>query len=147
MDATETNKLYPAYRVIVTGSRDWPSTALIHDALMSAWLHTESSQDMVVLIGDCPTGADSIAKGWVRPRIGQGVNFLEYRTHWKEWGLSAGPRRNARMVEDGADLCLAFLMPCDKTNCPRPKPHYSHGTMNCLGLAREAGIETKEFYL
>jgi len=60
-----------------------------------------------------------------------GAFGLEVEVHHADWatdGRSAGPRRNARMVAMGADLCLAFPL-ID-----------SVGTRHTMHLASKAGI-------
>lgn len=44
------------------------------------------------------------------------------------------------MVNLGADYCLAGEMPCESKKCRKPKPHDTHGTAHCAGLAGDAGI-------
>lgn len=51
---------------------------------------------------------------------------------WEARGRAAGPERNRRMVEAGADLVLAFPLP------------EGSGTQHMMKLAREAGIEVIE---
>ena len=49
--------------------------------------------------------------------------------NWKNLGRKAGPLRNQKMVDLGADICIAF---------PQGE---SRGTRNCMKLADKAGIE------
>lgn len=130
-------------RVIVTGSRTWEDKAAVYDALNGIY---QEHGPFVVVHGACSTGADAIAHNWVElasrlVRIGEDP----FRANWSRRGPKAGPERNERMVDAGADLVLAFIEPCAKPHCTEPKPHDSHGTTHCVGLARKAGIEIKEF--
>ena len=67
---------------------------------------------------------------------------------WQTDDRSAGPRRNARMVASGADVCLAFALLCAIPECPRNAtmgPHWTHGVDNCATRARAAGIPVRPF--
>jgi hypothetical protein len=55
-----------------------------------------------------------------------------YPADWS-FGKSGGPVRNQKMVDAGADVCLAFPLP-DST-----------GTVDCMERARIAGIPTLVF--
>jgi SLOG family YspA-like protein len=116
-------------RLLVTGSRDWCDTRTLGTALrdvLDAW---GGPLDTVLVEGECPYGgADIIA-----------------RTLWEWWNLPVekhpadrdrkgrilGPQRNQRMVDAGADLCLAFPMP------------HSRGTTDCITRAERAGIPVR----
>ncbi|PRX91962.1 SLOG family protein [Allonocardiopsis opalescens] len=129
-------------RILVTGSRTWgtrPSPngpvpdQRQHDRLVEALrCAAKGAQRPVLVVGDCPTGADAIATRYAR-RWGWRVEV--HTALWGVYGSHAGPRRNAEMVRAGADICLVFL------NELNGKP--SRGTRNCMRLAREAGIKTK----
>lgn len=111
-------------RVLVTGSRDWADRYAVYDALDQA-LARAKSKGMVVVQGDCNTGADAMARSWARN------NAIPCESHpaaWKANGRAAGPRRNKAMVAMGADVCLAF------------QRGQSKGTQNCIDLCEKAGI-------
>lgn len=58
-----------------------------------------------VIHGDAP-GADQAAGNW---GLSVGVEVIPFPAHWTEEGRSAGPRRNQRMLDEGApDLIVAF---------------------------------------
>lgn len=132
-------------RILVTGSRDWTDASAVVAALDEA---ASLGDEVVVVHGDCPTGADRIAAEWVQaqhdqpfdPRIGE-------EPHPADWSLGrkAGPERNAAMVARGADLCLAFIGNCTSPRCNRPRPHDSHGATGCANLAERADIPTRRF--
>ena len=86
----------------------------------------EYGNDLVIVHGGCPTGADKIAHDLCRQ-----LNIREevFPAQWDTFGKAAGPKRNAFMVSQGADLVLAY-----------PKG-VSRGTRHCMSVARKAGIE------
>lgn len=57
---------------------------------------------------------------------------------------AAGDYRNEDMVaeEPVPNLCLAFVDECAKPSCRQPKPHGTHGAIDCASGAERAGIET-----
>lgn len=136
------------YRVLVTGSRDWADEDAVADDLVQAW-RAASTQTLVVVHGHCPTGADAIADLWVRAmQMGCFHPTPDAERHpaaWRpagQYNSAAGFERNAEMVALGADRCLAYLNPCVKTTCRKPRPHDSHGATHCADLAERAGIPT-----
>ncbi len=95
-------------RVLVTGSRDWPDPAAVHDAL--DFVAAEyGHQGLVVVHGHCPTGADAHADAWAHANASTGVAVERHPADWERLGKRAGPVRNAEMVDLGADVCLAFI--------------------------------------
>lgn len=135
--------------VLVTGSRTWDDHQAIADALLNAWhdaTQTVSEEvRFIVVHGDCPTGADAIAKQWALD------NGLIHQPHPADWSAPcpddclptphrktspkhgdycplAGHRRNQLMVDYSADLVLAF----HRNN--------SRGTADCIRRAKKAGI-------
>lgn len=116
-------------RLLVTGSRHWRDLHIIETALVAA--RAELGDDTVLVQGECHLGgADLMAK-----------------ILWEDWGLPTeghpadrddsgrllGPERNQKMIDLGADLCVAFPL------------RGSRGTRNCMRLAREAGIPVRVF--
>lgn len=120
-------------RILVTGSRSWTDRQVVGEALLAAQTDPDlTGQGRMVLVhGDCPTGADRIA---AELAAGWGWDVEAHPADWTAYGRSAGPKRNAEMVALGADVCLAFPLP------------ESRGTLNCMRLAREAGIPVWTFY-
>lgn len=132
------------FRVLVTGSRNWwDSTAVF--AVLDELLHEHGH--LTVVHGDCPEGADAMAKAWVRRHLRtrqQGTAVNEgHAADWKRHKRRAGFVRNDLMVSLGADLCVAFIAPC--TRCGRRTPHGSHGATHCAEAARAAGIEVRVY--
>ena len=132
-------------RVLITGSRNWQDWRVIWDALDAAY---SSHPALTVVHGACPTGADRLAAEWYRQDGRRTARIEPHPAEWRRDGCfdkSAGFTRNAEMVSLGADLCLAFLMPCADKRCRRAQPHGSHGASHTADLAEKAGIETRRF--
>jgi len=113
-------------RILVTGSREWSNQAAIDYALALAF----AGEDTVIVHGDCPTGADRLAKEWAE-RFG--IQQEAHPADWETHGKAAGPKRNQEMVDLGADVCLAFPL------------GESRGTRDCMRRASEAGIPVIDY--
>jgi hypothetical protein len=136
----EERKLMPDYRVLVTGSRDWPHALDLYAELSQilSWAWVSGYSTMTVVHGDCPTGADSQASHWCRsPHALAGISVIEeaHPADWKNHGKAAGFMRNSVMVGLGADECLAFIY------------NESRGASHCAGQAEFKGIPTRRFVL
>lgn len=115
-----------AYRILVTGSRDWRDKEIVRHALFQAWKSAGKPEHTVVVTGGCPTGADAMAEV-----LAEGFGFAVevHKADWATKHKAAGPIRNKEMVDLGADICLGFVQ---GTN--------SRGTEGCLKMASQAGI-------
>lgn len=136
------------YRLLITGSRDWDNEAAITKPLTALLATTTFSGKTLILIhGAHPTGADAIANNWAEwhRHHGARIEIERHRADWRTHGLAAGPIRNREMVAAGADACLAYIGPCRKRSCGRPKPHGSHGAMDCADAAEAAGIPVRRW--
>lgn len=97
----------------------------LYDALNK--LHADHGIEQLIQ-GGCPTGADRHARDWAERRQ---IHVKTYYADWKQHGRSAGPKRNARMIQNArADIVVA---------CPGGK-----GTADCVRRARTAGIPVLE---
>ena len=139
------------FRVIVTGSRTWPSENIVWEALAFALCENLPDGGTVTVVhGACPTGADHFAHTWFTLPVDAEYVTVE-EPHPADWANcapecrhpkshrrgrvycpAAGHRRNAEMVALGADLVLAFPLPGPRTR--------SRGTWDCVKRARAAGI-------
>ena len=103
------------FRVLVTGSRDWPTPGTVWAALSDVQAELPpDGRPMIVVHGACPRGADAHAADWavVAGQFTTAVVEEQHPADWRPGGVldrAAGFRRNAAMVELGADLCLAFI--------------------------------------
>jgi hypothetical protein len=116
-------------RIIVTGSRSWTDEQAVWDALDQATAGHDPA-NLVIVHGDCRTGADRYAITWAAVRR---VSHEAFFANWAQHGKAAGPIRNRAMVNAGADLVLAFPLGT------------SRGTRDCMAAARNAGIPVKEY--
>lgn len=135
-------------RVLVTGSRSWRDRETLADALLGTWHDgtqvISAEAQFLVVHGDCPDGADALAKQWA---IDNGLNHEAHPADWSapcdatcppehrkvssrngEYCPLAGHRRNQLMVDMSADLVLAFHR------------NGSRGTADCIRRATTAGI-------
>lgn len=120
-------------KILVTGDRYWTDREAVRQALLQAWRDLGATKDILLIQGECPHGgADLIAKElW--ESAGFPVKSMPAETD-PETGRFLGPERNARMVAEGPDICLAFLTP------------ESRGTKNCVRLAELAKIPVKKHW-
>lgn len=139
-------------RVLVTGSRIWRDAAMIRRKLDDCYETARSiRQDLVVVHGACKEGADAVADKWARAH-NKGVIVEAYPARWSspcedtcmpghrrpnQQGFDICPKagftRNEKMVNLGAELCLAFI--ADE----------SKGSTHCADYAEKAGIPTLRF--
>jgi hypothetical protein len=119
-------------RILLTGSRNWRFPATIAEAILTAAVDfTVLLDDITVVHGDCPTGADRHARLFVESH--PSLRQERHPADWHRHGRRAGYVRNVEMVALGADLCLGF-----------PRGH-SPGTRMALKLARGAGIPRRVY--
>lgn len=147
-----------SYRILVTGSRDWPDGLLVRGTL--ADISAQHPGPVVIVHGGCPTGADMHAAYWAAD-MGRSLD-VSAEAHPADWdhctdscpqghrkpkppgdtahpGVcddycpSAGPRRNWELVRRGADICVAFIR------------NGSRGASHTASLAEKAGIPVHRF--
>ena len=112
-------------RVLITGSREWRDGSVIRAALTEL---VRDAEDVTVVHGDAD-GADRIA-GRVARELGM---RREPHTAIRGDGSARFRMRNQRMVDAGADVCLAFAV------------GWASGTGMCARMARRAGIRTVDY--
>jgi hypothetical protein len=90
-------------RVLVSGGRNFSDMVMIHNVLDKI---NKNFGINTVIHGACPTGADHYADTWAALND---VNVEKYEADWKRHGKSAGPKRNAKMVnESNPDIVIVF---------------------------------------
>lgn len=116
-------------RILVTGSRNYSDRQRMFDALNDTRILNGEPEPFIVVHGGA-SGADTLSGEWVKFMNSRGVPVVEevHPAEWAKHGKSAGPIRNQKMVDLGADLCLAFPV------------GESRGTRHCMSRAVAAGI-------
>ena len=109
-------------RILITGSRNWNDVETMIEVLSPY----NMTRDVKTLVHGGAAGADIIA-GEIAAEFGWYVE--EYPADWTKHGKAAGPIRNQKMVDLGADVCLAFPL------------GESRGTRHCMKAAEKAGIK------
>lgn len=118
------------YRILITGSRNWPNLQTIHTAIADVVGDIPAHQEIVLVSGACPRGADAIGEQWARQ---YGLTVERHPANWQLNGKRAGFIRNQLMVNLGADVCLAFIK------------DGSRGASHTAALAEEAGIAVRRY--
>lgn len=116
-------------RILITGERDWKDESQVTGAIDRMRAGLEPGE-VTIVVGDCPTGADAIARDYA---LRSGFQPEVWFARWAELGLGAGPERNGRMVASGAEYCLAFWSGRTERS----------GTFDCLLQAVKAGIPVR----
>jgi YspA, cpYpsA-related SLOG family len=115
-------------RILVTGGRNWTDENAVRLAIME---NIVIDDDGITIVHGGAKGADSIAASFASD---MGWSVEAHPANWSEFHRAAGPIRNQEMVDLGADICLAFLMPNSK------------GTADCVRRAEKAGIKVVKYY-
>lgn len=115
-------------RILVSGSRDYDDVQRIREVFEKVMQKFEC--DEYVLISGHARGADTIAE-IVAEELGWQVEV--FPAEWSKYGKRAGGMRNQKMVDSGADICVAFPLGT------------SVGTWDCVRRAKAAGIPTRTF--
>ncbi|QVJ00386.1 DUF2493 domain-containing protein [Nocardiopsis eucommiae] len=91
-------------RIIVTGGRHYTDREVVAWELLAIAVQFGPGEHITLVHGDA-SGADRLAAS-VAARAGWTTEAHPAR--WKTEGRAAGPFRNQRMADAGADLCIAF---------------------------------------
>ena len=125
-----------AYRILITGSREWDDYGTVCMELGGIMRHlmaTVRPCPRIVVVHGAAGGADALADQAARAF---GMTPELHPADWRPNGKldrSAGFKRNALMVSLGADLCLAFYK----------QGAGNKGTDHCARLAEKAGIPVR----
>lgn len=129
-------------RILITGSRTWTHLGSVNHAITKLAREAAALGEALTVVHGDALGADKLAATIVRSRQAGGwqITAEAHPAKWQVGGRGAGMARNKRMVELGADICVAFLRQCEAPKCPKPGPHDTHGATQCAELAEKAGI-------
>lgn len=112
-------------RILVCGGRDYNDQAMAFGVLD---MLAEELVINAIIQGDCPTGADKLARLWA---ISRNEHFDRFPADWRKHGRAAGPLRNQQMLDVGKPtLVLAFPG--------------GRGTADMVRRARAAGVPVQE---
>lgn len=114
-------------RFLFTGSRSWNNPHLVQEHLREI---KAKFPDAVIVHGDHWAGLDHHVDLLARR---EGFEVEPHPAAWKRYGRSAGPIRNAEMLQTGVDAVLAYKDDFDV------RMRYG-GTENCVDLAMRAGV-------
>jgi len=107
-------------RIIICGGRNYDDLFIVTSTLLEY-----EAADPTIIHGSA-NGADGLA---AQAAILLGYQIERYPADWKKHARAAGPIRNKKMLESGADLVIAF---------PGGK-----GTANMVKLAEDAGVPVR----
>ncbi|ABE67714.1 hypothetical protein Wildcat_134 [Mycobacterium phage Wildcat] len=134
-------------RVLISGSRNWPSFRMVQNILNDAYWRAEEAGDLPLRVrhGNAP-GADTCAAAWVRmaQRADWDVYNESFPAEWQHEGCThpkgvrngdwyckaAGPLRNQRMLDHPGRIDEAHFFPAED----------SRGTWDMWDRAEAAGI-------
>jgi len=112
--------------VLICGSRGWRLHEPIYEVLKT--LPPEA-----VLVHGGARGADSVAGALAHQ---MGIEVEVYKADWARYGKRAGSVRNQQMLDEGKPgVVFAFYS----------GPEKSRGTLDMIGRAKKAGVQTNEF--
>lgn len=124
-------------RILVTGSRnltDYNKVVMAISAALETLYASRPDDKKIVVVHGGAKGADTLAGDFVSQaraylkNLGYTIKEEIHKADWDNVGKYAGPIRNQRMVDCGADICVAF-----------PEKD-SKGTKDCIRRAQRAGI-------
>ena len=111
------------FRLLVSGSREWDQEHVLQMMIAQFWVRY--GDDLIVVHGDCPRGADRMAREFCERH---GIKQEKYPADWNRHGKAAGHIRNKVMVDTKPDFAVFFIR------------GESRGTKNCLEHVKKAGI-------
>lgn len=130
--------LNPAFRLGVTGSRDWtdrPSVWVPLGRMLTRHRY------LIVRNGKAKKGLDPLVSQWAEKFEDHIVFEDPHPADWDTHGHQAGFLRNQEMADAGLDALMAWANPCTRRKpwCPKGE-HPSHGTADMVKKARAAGV-------
>ena len=118
------------YKILVCGGRHFDDNSLFNTKMRLVWemVEARSGEEILLIQGGCPTGAEAMARRWADSH---GVAYVTVPARWEKEGKAAGPIRNDKMLTDWRpNLVLAFAG--------------GRGTKDMVDRARKAGVEVQE---
>lgn len=136
-------------RVLVCGGRDFglpqksiessQERAFIWEYLARMDAYKQSID--VVIHGDAK-GVDRCAGAWARHAK---ITERAYSADWKKYGVSAGPIRNQKMLDEGKpDLVIAFTRAAEGGVRRSEGARVGRGTADMVRRAKKAGVRVEE---
>jgi hypothetical protein len=110
-----------ATKIIVAGGRDFDDYGRMAKVLNT---NLEGIKELILVRGDCPTGADALVKVYAEEC---GIDLATFEADWDQYGDAAGPIRNSNMAQYGHALIAFWDMK-------------SPGTDSMIKQARKVGI-------
>lgn len=114
-------------KVLVFGGRDYKNWQAVYTALDA--LLAEHGDELIVIHGDCLTGADRYAGQWAKQNE---CDCAAIPAKWRKYRKTAGPMRNRRMAEK--------YRPASALQFPG-----NAGTADMRSVCDKMGIPVKEF--
>lgn len=110
-------------RIIITGSREYDDEERMAEILR--FIYDAYGLAGTIIVHGAAPGADTLAATLWEDMGGE---TEAHPADWRSYGSAAGPMRNQRMVDLGANACIAF--PIGDSN----------GTHDCINRAEKARI-------
>ena len=85
------------FRICVTGGRDYDDRQTVNEVL--GYVAGKMAKSAIKLAHGGATGADTLARDWAYTTLGC-ENVRQFNAYWDLDGPSAGPKRNARMLDE-----------------------------------------------
>lgn len=121
-------------RIQITGSRDFTSQEIVHDAIVDRMVFPFREGEPVTVVHGGAKGADSLAGEAMRDY--SWVTVEVHPADWDRYGKSAGYRRNAEMIALNPDVVLAF----------KKLGSGNKGTQHTIDIANKAGVPVIEYW-
>lgn len=135
------NDPYTPFQLVVTGSRNYKMNDMafdklmeqvfIHMAMARREIHIDQPNATLNIAEGGADGADARVREWVKRTDSDQITHKTFEADWTTHGLSAGPKRNALMLEEWKpELVLAIW----------DGKVAKSGTLDCMKKANDLGI-------
>lgn len=123
-----------------SGSRKISTAGAFMVRISLGRLHELHAEDLMVVVGDCPTGVDRVVRDYCKSR---GIDVLCGLANWNLLGRRAGPRRNSAMVE----VVVALKKAGWSASAHAFPSLESRGTRNFIGLCQVSTLEIEVMWV